>query len=340
TATAGDTQATITWDATAGATSYNIYWMTTPGVTTGDGTKVPVANAPYLQSALLDGAPYYYIVTAVNAVGEGPASAQVSATPEAATAVPAAPAGVTATAGDTQVTITWDAVAGATSYNIYWSTTPGVTTANGTEIAGAWNPWWKQTTAEATAAELSAAPEYFNQAAFSTLYGASYPFSLPYSAGLDGLRTCLGQLSLPLWQLRQALLPLSGGTTADQAAVGAERFLLAPHAVELIANANFVSTQVAWGTPLTPTDPVAFVAPVAQFLQAASITYESLLELLDVEWVQEGLDVAIVGADGTCSTSVMSLAPIDADFLDRAHRFLRLWAATGYTMWELDLLLR
>ena len=35
----------------------------------------------------------------------------------------------------------------------------------------------------------------------------------------------------------------------------------------------------------------------------------------------------------------MSLAPIDADFLDRAHRFLRLWAATGYKMWELDLLL-
>ena len=32
--------------------------------------------------------------------------------------------------------------------------------------------------------------------------------------------------------------------------------------------------------------------------------------------------------------------PLDADFLDRAHRFLRLWRATGYQMWELDLLMQ
>ena len=163
--------------------------------------------------------------------------------------MPAAPTGVTATAGDAEVTITWDAAAGATSYNIYWSTTAGVTTANGTEIAGAWNPRWKQTSAQSTAAELSAAPAYFNQGAFTTLSGASYPFSLPYSAGLDELRSYLQQLSLPLWQLRQALLPLSGGTAADQAAVAAERFQLPPHAVDLITNANFVPAQVAWGTP-------------------------------------------------------------------------------------------
>jgi hypothetical protein len=307
-----------------------------------DAISPPVDSAAtsYVQSALVDGTTYYYVVTAVNAVGEGPASAQVSATPAAPAAVPAAPAGVTATAGDTLVSLAWDPVAGATSYNVYWSATAGVTTANGTQIAGARNPLWKQTTAQATAAELSAAPEYFNQGAFATLYAASYPFSLPYSSGLDELRTCLGQLGLPLWQLRQALLPLSGGTAADRAAVSAERFQLPPHAVDLIANANFVPTQVAWGTPLPPTDPVAFVTPVPQFLQAASITYESLLELLDVAWVQGGLGTEIVGADGTCSTGTMSLSPIDADFLDRAHRFLRLWAATGYTMWELDLLLR
>ena len=231
--------------------------------------------------------------------------------------MPPAPAGVAATAGDTRVTLTWGPVAGATSYNVYWSTTPGVTTANGTQIAGAWNPRWKQTSAEATTAQLSAAPAYFNQGAFTTLYGASYPFSLPYSAGLDELRTYLGQLDLPLWQLREALLPLSGATTTQQAAVAAERLQLPPHAVDLTANVNFVPTQVAWGTPLPPTDPVAYVAPVPAFLQAASVTYECLLELLDVEWVQGGLGVGIVGADGTCSTSTMSLAPINADFLDR-----------------------
>ena len=32
-------------------------------------------------------------------------------------------------------------------------------------------------------------------------------------------------------------------------------------------------------------------------------------------------------------------SPLDPGFLDRAQRFLRLWLATGYKMWELDLLL-
>jgi hypothetical protein len=46
--------------------------------------------------------------------------------------------------------------------------------------------------------------------------------------------------------------------------------------------------------------------------------------------------------DDTCDTTRQALAPtpLDGGFLDRAHRFLRLWRRTGYKMWELDLLLR
>ncbi len=337
TATPGDTQITIAWNAVPGATSYNIYWSTTAGVTTANGAKIAGAANPYIQAALVNGTTYYYIVTAINAVGESAVSPQVSAAPAAAVAVPAAPAGVTATPGDTQITIAWNAVPGATSYNIYWSTTAGVTTANGTEITGAWNPKWKQTSANRTAADLSAAPEYFNQGAYVTLFGASYPFMLPYSAGLDELRTYLQKLNLPLWQVRQALLPLAGATVAQQAAVAAERFGMTPHGEDLVANANFVSVPIAWNTANPPVD----VAPVPSFLQATSLTYESLLELLQVAWVQGGLNVGIQGIDDTCMTNVQSLSPspLDAGFLDRAHRFLRLWLSTGYKMWELDLLL-
>ncbi len=336
-ASAGDTQIIIGWNAVSGATSYNIYWSTTPGVTTATGTRITGSANPYIHSALVNGTAYYYIVTAVNSVGESAPSSQVSATPMVPTIAPSAPTGVAASPGDTEVTISWNAVPGATSYNIYWSTTPGVTTATGTEIAGAWNPKWKQTSANKTAADLSAAPEYFNQGAYITLFAASYPFALPYSAGLDELRTYLQQLKLPLWQLRQALLPLGGGTVAQQAAVAAERFGMAPHEEDLVANANFVSAPIAWNTANPPTD----LAPVPAFLQAASLTYESLLELLQVAWVQGGLNIAIQGIDDTCMTSKQMLAPspLDAGFLDRAHRFLRLWLSTNYKMWELDLLL-
>jgi Fibronectin type III domain len=55
--------------------------------------------------------------------------------------IPAAPAGVSATPGNTQVTVGWTAVNGATSYNIYWATSSGVTAATGTKIEGATPPY-------------------------------------------------------------------------------------------------------------------------------------------------------------------------------------------------------
>jgi fibronectin type 3 domain-containing protein len=56
-------------------------------------------------------------------------------------AAPPAPTGVSAVAGNAQVTVSWSAVSGATSYNVYWSTSAGVTKASGTKVAGATNPY-------------------------------------------------------------------------------------------------------------------------------------------------------------------------------------------------------
>jgi hypothetical protein len=204
-------------------------------------------------------------------------------------------------------------------------------------LTTAMNPPWKQTSADLSSAQLSAAPAFFNQGAFVTLFSASYPRTLPYSAGLDELRAYLLQWNLPLWQLRQALLPITGATVAQQAAVAAERLGMNTQAESLVTTAGFVTPAVAWNTGSPATDLVAVTA----FLQAASIPYESLLELLEVAWVQGGLNVGISGISDTCMISGQTLtpSPLDAGFLDRANRFLRLWTSTGYRMWELDLLL-
>jgi fibronectin type 3 domain-containing protein len=140
-ATGGTNQATITWPAVSGATSYNIYWSSTSGVTKTNGTKVAAATSPYVKTGLSAGTTYYFIVSAVNSVGESAASTQVTATTAAPPlAVPAAPTGVTAAGGANQVSINWTAVSGATSYNIYWATTSGVTTA-GTKITTTTRPY-------------------------------------------------------------------------------------------------------------------------------------------------------------------------------------------------------
>jgi len=141
TAVGGANQATISWPVVSGATSYNIYWSTTSGVTKTSGTKVSGATSPYVKTGLSAGTTYYFIVTAVNSVGESAASNQATATTNAPVpTVPGTPGGVSATGGAKQVTIAWSAVSGATSYNVYWATTSGVTI-SGTKITGATSPY-------------------------------------------------------------------------------------------------------------------------------------------------------------------------------------------------------
>ena len=135
TATAGHGEATIGWNNVAGATSYNIYHSTTAGVTKANGNKLAGVISPNIVTGLTNGTPYYFVVTAVNAAGEGPESSEVSATPTPAP-LPAAPTGVGATAGHGEVTVNWSPVTGATSYNIYFDNTAPVTKATINKVTG------------------------------------------------------------------------------------------------------------------------------------------------------------------------------------------------------------
>jgi lysophospholipase L1-like esterase len=121
-------------------TSYNIYWSVSSGVTKENGIKIEGLNSPYSHTQLNNDKIYYYIVTGVNKYGEGSGSQEVSATPTRGN-TPLAPTGVTATAGNYQATINWDAVGGATTYNIYWSTTSDISSQNRTKIEGVTSPY-------------------------------------------------------------------------------------------------------------------------------------------------------------------------------------------------------
>jgi hypothetical protein len=217
-------------------------------------------------------------------------------------------------------------------------------------------PVWKQTPATSTAAELRAEPVFVNTDAYKKLRDdAKYPHTLPYDWALDELRTYLGQSGVPLWQLRDALLPFKEDSTlALDAAlnVAAEWFEICASEVPLIVDAdptgaNFGKT---WNTADATTDLVQ-LAPREDapddlgrpfFLQAAGISYAQLLELLDAKWVVgDPPAIKIDGIDDTCDLSKQTLspAPIDPGILDRIHRFLRLWRHDSWTMWELNLLL-
>ncbi len=119
-ATAGNTQVSLTWNASSGATSYNVQRSTTSG---GPYTQIGTPTATnYTDTGLTDGTTYYYVVAAANSAGTSANSTQASATPNAA---PPVPTGLTATAGNAQVALAWNASTGAASYKVQRSTTSG-----------------------------------------------------------------------------------------------------------------------------------------------------------------------------------------------------------------------
>jgi fibronectin type 3 domain-containing protein len=123
----GDRVVTIQWagpqnDGGSPVTNFKIY----RGTTTGNIAFVTMIGPvdSYSDEGLVNNQPYYYQVSAVNRVGEGPKSDQASTTPRARGTVPGAPQSLIATAGNNSVVLDWTAPAtdgGApiTNYTVY-----------------------------------------------------------------------------------------------------------------------------------------------------------------------------------------------------------------------------
>src|SRR5439155_1623092 len=90
---------------------------------------LPVVLA-YTDSGLTNGQPYFYKVTAKNAVGQGPRSNEATATPAAGQTVPSAPRSLSAVPGDGLIGLTWlapssDGGSPITTYTFYRGTNSG-----------------------------------------------------------------------------------------------------------------------------------------------------------------------------------------------------------------------
>jgi fibronectin type 3 domain-containing protein len=280
TATAGDGQITLTWNAVAGATSYALYWSNSTGVGKSTGTRIPGVSSPYVHRSLTNGTPYFYVVTAANESGEGDASAEASATP--IPVVPPAPTGLTATAGDGQVTLAWNPVAGATSYVLYWSTSTGVGKSTGTRIASVSSPYVHRS--------LTNGASYFYVVTAANESGEG-DASAEASATPAALTAVLS-ITLGTVNQSQGLTLLSGGD-ADTVAVSA-----GSPVVEARATGNGVAL------------PSVDQNRIPDFYLQIDVDDSRILAgsppsrvQLEVDYLDEGTDVFAVEYDGTPSAS-------------------------------------
>jgi fibronectin type 3 domain-containing protein len=270
------TSATITWNAVAGATSYNLYWSTTSGVTPANGTKIADVTSPYTQTGLTDGSTYYYVVTAVNAIGESAASSQASVS----LMPPSSPTGVNTTPGNGQVQISWTAVSGAASYNIYYSITSGAGI-GGNKITGANNPY--------TLTGLTNGTTYYFVVTAVNVYGESAASSqvsaTPVLSAPTGVQATPGNGQVQIsWTTESGAASYniyysktSGAGTGGTKITGAT----SPYTVQPLSNGTtyyFVVTAVGSGGESVPSSQASAVPQASSALNVTGIwsgTYKS-----------------------------------------------------------------
>ncbi|TMV51304.1 hypothetical protein FE783_05845 [Paenibacillus mesophilus] len=112
----------LSWDADLYATGYRVKRSMLPS---GPYSVVQTVygGTQHRDTTVVNGTPYYYVVSAFNEFGESANSAPVWAYPYQS--APAAPAHLTASAGDGQVVLQWETVTGAVYYHIKRSVVPG-----------------------------------------------------------------------------------------------------------------------------------------------------------------------------------------------------------------------
>ncbi|HYG24862.1 MAG TPA: hypothetical protein VEH04_19005 [Verrucomicrobiae bacterium] len=133
TATAGVGQVALSWPGSPLAHSYNVKRSTASG-----GPYMTLTNrtiTSFIDTNVVNGTSYYYVVSALNFDGESADSVERSATPFPPQP-PVVPANLVATPGESLVWLTWSTASGATNYLVKAAATSGGPYTTVTNIAG------------------------------------------------------------------------------------------------------------------------------------------------------------------------------------------------------------
>lgn len=207
----GNTQVTITWQPVEGAYSYTVFGSDTPGGT-GFVASVSKGKTSYTRTSLTNGQTYYFKVRA-NVYSQSGSSynytREIAVTPSAS--LPLAPSSTpVGEAGNTQISLRWNAVAGASGYHIFRRTASSS---------------WQRLTASPVSGT------YYNDHGLTNDTAYSYSVMVVNTSG-SGAWTVSERTLTPLTSLNLApanVLEVPGNTQATitwQPVTGAERYSL------------------------------------------------------------------------------------------------------------------
>lgn len=141
---ASSSQINVSWSAVQAPTgcnvTYNVYASENSGFAPSSSNRVAtgLGTASFSMSGLSASTTYYFIVTALDSVGESGSSSQASATTKASVGqTPNPPSGLKAVAtSSSQITLTWTASStSGVTYNVYRSTSSGFALSTSTRVA-------------------------------------------------------------------------------------------------------------------------------------------------------------------------------------------------------------
>lgn len=223
------------------------------------------------------------------------------------------------------------------------------------------NPVEKNFSYQTTASdkEIRAIPQYVHPDAYSTLAKADFPMHSSFNLWQEEARTYLDYLRVPRFELMEAFQDHSDSASAvtREASIASEYFGSSSHEAMVITStintsqpAGMDELQKYWGEKgkcWSKTQPefeginIALKEiPVKLFLNRLKLSYNELLELLQVKFLNEPDQTVLQRPSDSCSLDVQMVTNLSPVKFDKIHRFIRLWRKTGWNMWELDLLIR
>lgn len=198
--------------------------------------------------------------------------------------------------------------------------------------------------------ELRAYPQYVNGKAYDKLKIATSPITLPFDLFAEEVRATFRKCNLQRWDLMRTLRGAAAPNNPTDGDIACEYFSISratgtdESSQILVAAPSVAAQQAAWGEAGNALW-LATVANVKRFLNKTGLSYDDLLALVDLKFINPSGDITIRHLDASCDTDKKVIDGLNAASgavkLDCINRFLRLLRKLdGWKAWELDLVLR